>query len=60
MSMLPDDKKELVKKLLIECNSNTKISYGNFFKFLEFDSTAKQHKKLNDAIADLESKQYEY
>lgn len=55
-----DDKIEKVKKLLEEANQNKKIAYGNFFKFLESYDNPKKHKKLNDAIEDLESSQGNY
>ena len=55
-----EEKIQIVERLIKEGNSNTKIAYNNFFKFLELDKTQTKHRKLNKAIEDLERRSYEY
>ena len=55
-----EEKIQIVKRLIKEGNSNTKIAYNNFFKFLELDNTQTKHRKLNKAIEDLEKREYAY
>ena len=54
------EKIQIVERLIKEGNSNAKIAYTNFFKFLESYNAQTKHRKLNKAIEDLERRNYEY
>ena len=54
------EKIQIVERLIKEGNSNAKIAYANFFKFLEPYNAQTKHRKLNKAIEDLERRNYEY
>lgn len=58
-----EEKKKILRKRLEEIYAETgeyPMPYTNFFKFLNFYNTRKQHRLLDNALQDIENYYYSY